>query len=166
MDSASGKAGSGGSPGTEGRTPEESVAVLTTTLLPADTNLFGNAFGGHLVALIDKTASITASRHARRNVVTASIDRLDFVAPVRVGDILTVESRLGYVGRTSMEIKVTVTSENRLTGATALACTAFLTFVAMDSDGRPTAVPPLILESDADRETFRRGEERARARRA
>ena len=148
------------------RRASESLAVLTTTVLPADTNLYGNVFGGHLVALIDKTASITASRHARRNVVTARIDRLDFVAPVRLGDILTVSSRLNYVGRTSMEIGATVTSENRLTGRTALACSALLTFVAIDDASRPAEVPRLTLETADDRERFEAGRARAQARRS
>jgi acyl-CoA hydrolase len=148
------------------KAPSESVAIHTTTVLPEDTNAYGNLFGGHLVALVDKTASITASRHSRRNVVTASIDRVDFHAPVRLGDILTVESRLTYTGRTSMEISTIAWAENRITGARVHACQALLTFVAIDSDGKPTPVPPLHATDDEERRLFELGRQRALARRA
>ncbi len=154
------------SAGGTARDPSESVTVHTTTILPEDTNAYGNLFGGHLVALIDKTASITASRHARRNVVTASIDRVDFLAPVRLGDILTVEARLNYTGRTSMEIETVAWSESRLTGERTQACHALLTFVAMDDAGHPTPVAPLDLSDDDARRRFEQGRKRAEARRA
>jgi acyl-CoA hydrolase len=150
----------------ETRTPDDSVAVHTTTVLPADTNAYGNLFGGHLVALVDKTASITASRHARLNVVTASIDRVDFHQPVRLGDILTVESRLTYTGRTSMEIETLAWAENRITGDRVHACHALLTFVAIDEEGRPAEVPPLQPRDDAERRRFEAGRARAQARKA
>lgn len=150
----------------EPRPPSDSVTTHTTTVLPEDTNAYGNLFGGHLVALIDKTASIAASRHARRNVVTASIDRVDFHAPVRLGDILTIESRLNYTGRTSMEIAAVAWAENRITGDRVHACEALLTFVAIDTDGHPTPVPQLLPVTDEDRLLFERGRERAAARRA
>ena len=155
----------GAGPDATSRTPADSVAVLTTTVLPADTNAYGNVFGGHLVALIDKTSSITASRHSRRNVVTASIDRLDFLEPIRLGDILTLRSWMNYVGRTSMEIEVDVTTEDRLTGVSHRACSAFLTFVAIDDQGRPARVPPLRLETDDERARFEAGRRRAEDRR-
>lgn len=148
------------------RTVEDSLATHVTTVLPADTNAYGNIFGGHLVALIDKTASITASRHARRNVVTASIDRVDFLEPVRLGDIVSVLARLNHAGRTSMEIGVEVTSEDRLTGERRRACSAVLTFVAIDRNGKPAPVPPLELRDDAERQRFEDGRARAASRRA
>jgi acyl-CoA hydrolase len=147
------------------RRPAESIAVSTTTVLPADTNAYGNLFGGHLVALIDKTGSITASRHARRNVVTASIDRVDFIAPVRLGDVLTVTTRLNHVGRTSMEIQADAEAESRLSGERLHACTALLTFVAIGPDGRPVTVPRLTLETADDRRRDDQGRQRAAERR-
>lgn len=147
------------------RSPADSLAVLTTTILPADTNAYGNLFGGALVALIDKTASITASRHARRNVVTASIDRVDFIQPIRLGDIVTIRSRLNYTGRTSMEIGVEAHSEDRRGGRPVHACSAVLTFVAIDDAGLPGAVPPLDLATEEDRRLFAAGKARADARR-
>jgi acyl-CoA hydrolase len=157
-------------PSTEGhpadpRIVDDSRAVLTTPVLPADTNAYGNIFGGALVALIDKVASITAFRHARRNVVTASIDALDFHEPVRLGDILTLRSWLNYVGRSSMEIEVDVTTEDKLSGASHRACSAFLTFVAVDETGRPTPVPRLRLQGEEQESRFEAGAERCRQRR-
>jgi acyl-CoA hydrolase len=147
------------------RSPADSLAILTTTILPADTNAYGNLFGGALVAMIDKTASITASRHARRNVVTASIDRVDFIQPIRLGDIVTIRSRLNYTGRTSMEIGVEAHSEDRRGGAPVHACSAMLTFVAIDDAGHPGSVPPLEVTTDEDRRLFAAGKARAAARR-
>ena len=149
-----------------GRAPSESLAVHTTTVLPADTNAYGNLFGGALVALIDKTASITASRHARRNVVTASIDRVDFLEPVRLGDILTVTARLNWTGRTSMEIGVEAHSENRIDGHQVLACAALLTFVAIGDAGKPVPVAPVLPETAEEKLRFEDGRARAEARRA
>ena len=148
------------------RRVEDSRAVLTTTVLPADTNSYGNIFGGALVALIDKIASITAFRHARKNVVTASIDRLDFHEPVRLGDILTLRSWINYVGRSSMEIEVDVTTEDRLSGEGLRACSAYLTFVAIGDGGRPTPVPRLELEGDDETRRFEAGAQRCADRRA
>ena len=144
---------------------DDSRAILTTTVLLADTNSYGNLFGGALVALIDKVASITAFRHARRNVVTAGIDALEFHEPIRLGDILTLRSWLNYVGRSSMEIEVDVTSEERLTGASALACSAFLTFVAVCDEGRPTPVPRLEFANEEEESRFESGARRADERR-
>ena len=144
---------------------DESRAATTTPVLPADTNSYGNIFGGALVALIDKLASVTAFRHARCNVVTASIDRLDFHAPVRLGDILSLRSWLNHVGRSSMEVEVDVHTEDRLSGAAQRACSAFLTFVAVDEQGRPAEVPRLRLETDEERRSFEAGRRRAETRR-
>jgi acyl-CoA hydrolase len=138
---------------------------MTTTVLPADTNAYGNIFGGALVAMIDKTAAVTAVRHARINVVTASIDRVDFFSPVRLGDVLTVSARLNWVGRTSMEVGVDVETEDRLTGRRARACNALLTFVAIGSSGTPVPVPPLLVSTADDRLRFDAGLARAQARR-
>ena len=147
------------------RLVDDSRAVLTTTVLPADTNAYGNIFGGALVALIDKLASITAFRHARHNVVTASIDRLDFHEPVRLGDILTLRSWMNFVGRSSMEVEVDVTTEDRLSGKCTRACSAFLTFVAIGENDRPAAVPRLEFAAPEERARFEAGTERAKARR-
>lgn len=149
----------------QARHPDESIATTTTTVLPADTNAYGNLFGGALVALIDKVASITASRHARRNVVTASIDRVDFLAPVRLGDVLTLRACIHDAGRTSMDIGVEVTAEDRLTGRRVHACSALLIFVAIGDDGQPVPVPPVAAVSPDEKGRQEQARVRAQARR-
>jgi acyl-CoA hydrolase len=106
--------------------------------------------------LIDNTAGVACVKHAKCNVVTASIDRLSFHHPVFVGDLMTLKASLNMVGSSSMEVGVRVESENVLTGTTKHIASAYLTFVALDANGKPTAVPPLILETDDEK---RRNEE-------
>jgi acyl-CoA hydrolase len=101
--------------------------------------------------LIDTAAAVVASRHARSNTVTASLDRLDFHHPVFVGDLLFLKASINMAGRTSMEISVRVEAENFITGEVRHTSSAYLTFVALDENGRPRAVPPLVFESDDER---------------
>jgi acyl-CoA hydrolase len=110
--------------------------------------------------LIDTAAGAVAVRHARSNVVTASIDRLDFIRPAFIGDLVTFRACLNYVGRTSVEVGVRVEAENLITGDVRHTASAYLTFVALDRNGRPLAVPQLILETEDD--VRRNGEARAR----
>ena len=115
-----------------------------------DANLVGNVHGGVVMKYIDTTAGIVAARHACSNVVTASIDRLDFHSPVFVGDLLTLKAGLNMVGNTSMEVGVRVEAENFLTGEIRHTASAYLTFVALGPNGRPMEVPPLILETEEE----------------
>lgn len=147
-----------------------SRATITRLTAPSDANVMGSVFGGVILAEVDRSAYISASRHCRRNCVTASIDRVDFLAPVHVGEALTFESALTYAGKTSMEIVVRVRAENPLTGDTRLVASALVTMVAVDPGGRPLSVPPLMPETEAERAEFEAGrlrmEERRRTRRA
>ena len=145
----------------EGKRVEESSVVMSQLMTHQDTNLAGNVHGGVIMKLIDTAAGVAAVRHARSNVVTASIDRLDFHHPVFVGDLLTLRANLNLVGRTSMEIGVRVETENPMTGVRRHTASAYLTYVALDRDGRPMPLPPLILETE---EQMRRNRE-AKARR-
>jgi acyl-CoA hydrolase len=113
----------------------------------------GNVQGGVIMKLIDTTGGIVAGRHARSNVVTASVDRVDFHTPVYVGELVTLKASLNLVGRTSMEVGVRVESENVITGEARHTASAYLTFVALDAAGKPRPLPPLILESEDE---FRR----------
>jgi acyl-CoA hydrolase len=131
---------------------------MTEIVLPSDANALGTVFGGKVLQWIDLAAATVALRHARRIVVTASIDQVDFHAPIKVGHIAVLEARLNGVGRTSMEVSVEVSGEDPLTGARRQATSALLTFVAQDERGAPVPVPPLLVESEEDR---RRGEEAA-----
>ena len=145
----------------EGKRVEESSVVMSQLMTHQDTNLAGNVHGGVIMKLIDTAAGVAAVRHARSNVVTASIDRLDFHHPVFVGDLLTLRANLNFIGRTSMEVGVRVETENPMTGVRRHTASAYLTYVALDRDGRPMPLPPLILETE---EQMRRNRE-AKARR-
>jgi acyl-CoA hydrolase len=126
---------------------EDSVTEMTEIILPSDSNALGSAFGGKVMQWIDICAAITAQRHTRKAVVTASMDDLHFHAPIRIGHIAVLRASVRATFSRSLEINVEVHSENPLTGERKHCCSAFLTFVALDPSGRPTAVPPLLLET-------------------
>jgi acyl-CoA hydrolase len=129
---------------------EESRVVMAVQMNPEDANPVGNVHGGVIMKHIDTAAGVVAFRHARLNSVTASIDRLDFHSPVYVGDLLILKASLNWVGRSSMEVGVRVEAENLLTGEVRHTASAYLTFVALDEEGRPAEVPMLILENEED----------------
>ena len=124
---------------------------MAQVMLPQDANPAGNVHGGVVMKLIDTAAAVVASRHARSNTVTASLDRLDFHHPVFVGDLLFLKASINMAGRTSMEVGVRVEAENFITGEVRHTSSAYLTFVALDEKGRPRAVPPLVLENDDEK---------------
>ncbi|TFG34809.1 acyl-CoA thioesterase [Candidatus Thorarchaeota archaeon] len=131
----------------KGKTVSESRTIMTQTVFPNDVNNNGTLYGGRLLNWIDTLGSIVAKRHSRSSIVTVSIDSLNFLSPTRQRDIVTLEAWVNFVGRTSMEIEVRVTSENPITAEVSKNCRAFLTYVATDEKGRPKPVPPLILSS-------------------
>ncbi|MCQ5376808.1 MAG: acyl-CoA thioesterase [Candidatus Methanomethylicia archaeon] len=142
----------------------ESALVSTRWMFPSDANPAGNVFGGAIVRYIDEIAAAVAQRHARKNVVIASMDRMDFHKPVRVGDLLTLKASVNYVGNTSMEIGVRVEAENPRTGITIHAASAYATMVALDENGKPTAVPRLLPETDEEKRRYSEGEARRKRR--
>lgn len=144
----------------EGKRVSDSSVTIAQVMIPQDANPAGNVHGGMIVKLIDTAAGVVASRHARSNVVTASIDRLDFHHPVFVGDLLVLKAALNHVGRTSMEIGVRVEAEHLLTGEVRHTASAYLTYVALDKQGRPREVQPLILETDDERRRNREAQRR------
>lgn len=133
------------------KTPSASRVVMTETVLPGDGNALGTAFGGKIAQWIDVAAAIACQRHCRHRVVTASMDDLHFLMPIRVGMIVELRAQVNAAFRTSMEAGVRIESEDPLSGERRHACTAFLTFVAQDEEGRPVQVPQLVLESEEDR---------------
>jgi acyl-CoA hydrolase len=138
-------------------------------MTPQDANVAGNVHGGVIMKLIDEIGGISAHRHTRTNIVTASVDRIDFFFPVYIGDIVTFKSSINMVGRSSMEVGVYVESEQIMTGEIRHTTSAFLTYVALDENGQPTEIPPLVLETEEDRrrnrEAITRREDRLRERR-
>ncbi len=142
----------------------DSSVVTAQMMIPQDANPAGNVHGGVVVKIIDEAAGVVAARHCRTNVVTASIDRMDFHHPIFVGDLLFFKAGLNYVGRTSMEIGVRVEAENLLTGEVRHAASAYLTYVALDRQGRPAPVPALVLETDEERRRNREAKARREAR--
>jgi acyl-CoA hydrolase len=125
------------------KTPSDSSTTMVRIMMPMDANVAGNVFGGTILRLIDEVASIVAFKHARSNVVTASLDRMDFFSPVYIGDFLRLISSINYAHRTSMEIGVRVEAENPLTGQVRHTGTCYLTYVALDKNGKATPVPGL-----------------------
>ncbi len=143
-----------------GKFVKDSSVITAQMMIPQDANPAGNVHGGVVVKIIDEAAGVVAARHSRRNVVTASIDRMDFHHPIFVGDLLFFKASLNFVGRTSMEIGVRVEAENLLTGEVRHAASAYLTYVAIDREGRPVEVPRLIAETDEEQRRLREGKQR------
>jgi len=129
----------------------DSQITMTQQMLPSDANPYGNVHGGVIMKLIDSAAGACAGRHARQRVVTARIDELSFVAPVVVGDLVYAKASVNDVGTTSIEVGVRVEAENVLSGKVAHVSSAYLVFVAIDENGKPARVPPLVAET-ADEE--------------
>jgi len=139
------------------KSPAISKSEMTLRMFPSNANPSGNVFGGYILKQIDLVAGLVAQRHAQTNAVTASIDRVNFLKPVFVGEVLVLHARLNYVHRSSMEIEISVSAENLVKGTSTLTGTAFVTMVALDKNGKPTKVPELILESEEDKRKFAEG---------
>ncbi len=144
--------------------PSASLTEMTQLLLPGDANALGAAFGGSVMGWIDICAAVCAQRHCRQTVVTASMDELHFFAPIKVGWAVTLRARVIAAFNTSMEIGVSVHTENPLTGETQLTTSALLTFVALDAQGRKLPVPSLLLDSQAEQLAAADAAERRRER--
>ena len=147
-----------------GKPPRESRVEMTEIVLPGDTNALGTIFGGKVMQWIDIAASVAGMRHSGGSVVTASIDALTLLTPIHLGEIVRLQAQVNYVGRTSMEVGVRVDAENPRTATRRYTTKAYLTFVAIDADGKPRAIPPLLAESDEDRRRAADGEARRKAR--
>ena len=144
-----------------GKHPSESRAEMTIIMLPSDANPRGNVFGGVILKHVDLIAGLCAKRHVgRANTVTASMDRVTFLKPVFIGNALILSARLNYVRKSSLEVEVTVEAEDLDDGIRIHTGTAFVTMVALDKYGKPTQVPPLILQEDDDKRRFQQGEAR------
>ncbi len=150
------------------KTVSNSVITMTELVLPHHTNQLGNLLGGQLMHWIDICAALSASKHAGRICVTASVDNIDFLYPIKLGNVVTLIASVNRVFRTSLEVGVKVYKESHLEGIRVHSNTAFLTFVAMDDNLKPVEIAPIIPETEKEKERYEnalhRREERLRSR--
>ncbi|HNY50564.1 MAG TPA: acyl-CoA thioesterase [Smithella sp.] len=150
----------------EGKKVSDSKVLMAQVMNPECANPAGNVHGGNIMKLIDTVGWVAATRHASKHTVTASIDRLDFLSPVYVGDFLNLKASVNYVGKKSMEVGVRVEAEDPITGKIRHTASAYLTFVALDENHKPTELCPLILETDEEIRRHAEAEQRKQIRMA
>lgn len=144
----------------EGKRSIESRVTLTQVMGPTQANVLGNVHGGFIMKMCDEAGGMAAAKYARRPSVTVTVDSMAFHSPVHIGNLMTVEAEVTWVGRTSMETRVVVTAENVITGETTHTNTAYFVYVALDENGRPVPVPPLICETEEEKKRFERAAQR------
>lgn len=144
----------------KGKSPSMSQIEMTQLVLPNDTNVLGNLLGGRLMHWIDIAGAMAASRHSNKVVATVALDSLDFRHPVRMGEFVVLKAKLTWVGRTSMEVTVSVFAENYETGSVIQTNKAYITYVALDHDGNPTPVPSLLPETEEEKKDYMEAEQR------
>lgn len=147
-----------------GKKVSESAMTTARLMMPTDANVIGNVFGGSIMKYMDEIAAIVAWRHAGKNVVTASIDRMNFYAPVYVGNLLILKAAVNYVGHTSMEIGVRLEAVDPTTRKGTHTGSCYLTYVALDEKGRPTPIPPLIATTRDEKRRLKEAMTRRRLR--
>ena len=139
------------------KTVKNTHVIMHELILPNDTNLLGNVLGGRVMHLMDMCAAMSAYKHARTAVVTASVDRLDFLAPAKMGEIMILKSSVNYTGKSSMEVGVRIESENPKTGYIYHTSSAYLTFVSLNENGKPQRVDDIMPENDIENRRFKEG---------
>ena len=139
------------------KTPDDSKAEVIMRMFPSDANPAGNVFGGVILRHIDMVAGIVAQRHSQTNAVTVSMDKISFLKPVLVGNVLFLNARINYVQNSSIEIEVKVEAEDIQKGTRVLTGTAFVTFVALDKKGKPVKIPKLVVKTKEDKKRFEQG---------
>ena len=149
---------------TTSKRPEDSLTEMVQVVLPNDANPLGFILGGTVMHLIDIAGAIACHRHTRSLLVTAAVDGLQFLHPIKVGDLIILRARVTAAWQTSLEVRVDVYSEGTLTGARQLTSVAYLTFVTIDRDGKRCAVPPLRLDTDDERRVAAEADVRRAAR--
>lgn len=147
-----------------GRPVAASQHETAEIMMPQHANNLGHVFGGVMLAMMDKTAAVSAIRHARKPCVTVSVDRVDFREPIHVGDLVIMKASVNYVGRTSMEVGVRVEAEDMTGGSRRHTNSCYLTFVAVDRYGRPVPVPPVIPETDIEKQRYAAAQRRRQRR--
>jgi uncharacterized protein (TIGR00369 family) len=143
-----------------GKKISDSRVVLAQLMQPVHANNHGNVHGGEIMRLVDEAGALACMRHAGHRVVTVAVDRMTFRQPIHLGDLVTLTAEVSYVGTTSLESEVVVTAENPVTGECVYTNVAYLVYVALNTDGKPAPVPPLIPEDDEQRERMEEGKAR------
>jgi acyl-CoA hydrolase len=136
------------------KSPRESVAVTTKVVLPHETNTLGKLFGGALLAWMDEIAAVSAHRHCKEVAVTASVNNVSFNVPIELGDIVTLEAKVSRAFRTSMEVIIDVSIEDRTTGIRRMSNQAIYTFVAINKEGKTLEIPELVPETEEEKRRF------------
>lgn len=138
----------------------DSRVSLSALMGPQDSNSMGNVHGGVIMKMVDEVGALAAMRHARLPVVTIAIDSMTFMEPIRVGNLVQCTAEVTYVGRTSMEVRVEVNSENPIEGTASVTNTAYVVYVALDPDGHPAPVPKIEYITDEEHKRAKQAEER------
>lgn len=149
---------------TNERTVRETQHETSQLMMPQHSNNLGHVFGGVILSMMDTSAAISAIRHARTNCVTVSVDRVEFREPIHLGDLVIMKCSVNFVGRTSMEVGVRVEAENLQTGIRRHTNSCYLTFVAVDRNGRPVEVPKLVAETEDEIRRYEAAKARRRRR--
>jgi acyl-CoA hydrolase len=148
----------------EPHNPTESETVMSELMLPHHANTMGNVFGGVILSLVDRAAAVCAIRHARRQCVTVSVDKVDFREPIHVGELVTAYARVNFAGHTSMEVGVRIVAENVQSGQRRHTNACYVTYVALDEHGQPTEVPPIVPHTPEEKHRYERAAQRRAAR--
>ena len=145
---------------TDRKSVNESRVRLSQLMQPEVANIMGNVHGGWIMKLVDEAGGLSAMRHAQSQVVTVAIDQMSFHSPIRIGNFVTLDAEVTYVGNSSIETRVQVSAENPVTGERTHTNTAYLVYVALDSEGNPMRVPRLEAETAAEKKRMERGQQR------
>ncbi len=148
----------------EGKRPEHSSTILSRLMNPSDANPLGIVHGGEILKMVDEAGGLAAMRHAGSPVVTVRLDSMTFLEPIYVGNLVIVKAMVNWVGRTSMEVGIRVEAEDPMTGERTHTNSAYAVYVALDDQGHPRPVPPLLVETEEERRRWEAAEERQRIR--
>lgn len=142
------------------KTPKASRISIAQLMQPEHANNLGNVHGGWIMKLVDEAGAIACMRHAQKRVVTVAVDSLVFREPIKIGDLIILNAEVTYTGTSSLEAEVQVIAENPVTGHRTHTNTAYLVYVALDDEGKPSTVPPLIIESEEEAQRMEQARER------
>jgi acyl-CoA hydrolase len=142
------------------KTPRASHISIAQLMQPEHANILGHVHGGWIMKLVDEAGALACMRHAQKRVVTVAVDSMVFREPIKIGDLITLNAEVTYTGHTSMEAEVQVMAENPITGARTHTNTAYLVFVGLDDEGRPTPVPALVTETEEEQQRMEQAQKR------